>query len=263
MSIAFTKPQELFDIKGKIALITGSGSGIGKALAQGLGAAGAHIILNGRNEAKLEAAAAHLNEAGIPHSIEAFDISDPKAVAIAIENIETQVGPIDILINNAGTNRRGQMHEVSTEDYHTVIRANVDGLFLVTREVSARMKARQQGKIINICSVLSKLGRKGAVAYAGSKGAAALMTASMCDELAPHGIQVNGISPGYFLTEITEAIAQDTAHNEWLINRTPAGRWGQVEDLVGAAVFLSSDASKFVNGHLLAVDGGLTAVVGG
>ncbi|NIA71309.1 SDR family oxidoreductase [Pelagibius litoralis] len=263
MSSAFTDPVGLFDLAGKTALITGSGGGIGLSLARGLGAAGARIVLNGRDAAKLSKAAGILEEAGVDHTSCAFDVSDDTAVEAAIEQIERDDGPIDILVNNAGTNRRGAMGDISADDYRMVMNANVDGLFFVTRSVAPYMEVRGRGKIINICSALSKLGRKGAVAYSGSKGAAAIMTASMCDELAPKGIQVNGIAPGYFLTEITEVIAQDEAHNTWLINRTPAGRWGEMQDLVGAAIFLASPASDFVNGHILAVDGGLTAVIGG
>lgn len=263
MSAAFTNPSKLFDIRGKTILITGSGSGIGLGLAHGLGAAGARIILNGRNLEKLEAAAETLKSAGVSVEIAAFDVSDPDTIGTSIDQIEADIGPIDVLINNAGTNRRGRMADISAQDYQTVMKANVDGLFLATRAITPHMQKRQSGKVINICSALSKLGRKGAVAYSGSKAAAAMMTASMCDELAGDNIQVNGIAPGYFLTEITQVIKDDPEHNAWLMGRTPAARWGQLEDLIGAAIFLSSDASNFVNGHVLCVDGGLTAVMGG
>lgn len=263
MSVAFTNPNKLFDIQGRTILITGSGSGIGLGLARGLGAAGAKIVLNGRNEDKLKRASADLKAVGVQVEIAAFDVSNPDAVEDGINQIEVDIGPIDVLINNAGTNRRGKMTEISPQEYQTVMQANVDGLFLATRAVSTYMQQRKAGKIINICSVLSKLGRGGAVAYSGSKAAAAMMTASMCDELASDNIQVNGIAPGYFLTEITQVIADDPAHNSWLMERTPAARWGELEDLVGAAIFLSSDASNFVNGHVLYVDGGLTSVIGG
>lgn len=263
MSLAFKNPNQLFDLSGKTALITGSGSGIGLALARGLGAAGAQIILNGRDVEKLSQAEAILRAASISHEVSAFDVSDPDAVTEGIGRIEQDVGAIDVLINNAGTNRRGRMSDISPADYQTVMKANVDGLFYVTRALSPFMQERKRGKIINVCSALSKLGRAGAVAYSGSKAAAAMMTASMCDELAGDNIQVNGIAPGYFLTEITQVIADDPKHNAWLMARTPAARWGQLEDLIGAAIFLSSDASNFVNGHVLTVDGGLTSVMGG
>ena len=263
MSLAFTDPTKLFDIRGRRILITGSGSGIGFGLARGLGAAGSKIILNGRSREKLEEAAGALSEEGIQVETAPFDASDPNTIAANIDRIEAEIGPIDVLINNAGTNRRGRMSDISAQDYQAVMQANVDGLFLTTRSVSAHMQKRKAGKIINICSALSKMGRKGAVAYSGSKAAAAMMTASMCDELAGDNIQVNGIAPGYFLTEITQVIKDDPEQNAWLMGRTPAARWGQLEDLIGAAVFLSSDASNFVNGHVIYVDGGLTAVMGG
>lgn len=263
MSADFTNPQTLFDVSGKRILVTGGGSGIGFGLAKGLAAAGAEVILNGRSEAKLNEAVAQLKEEGLQCSSIAFDVSDPIQVAQSISELESKQLAIDVLINNAGTNRRGAMSAISPEDYKTVMSANVDGVFFVSREVSRHMQRRGSGKIINICSALSHLGRKGAVAYSGSKAAVAMMTASMCDELASNGIQVNGIAPGYFLTEITQVIADDPEHNAWLMNRTPAARWGQMEDLLGAAIFLSSSASDFVNGHVLTVDGGLTSVIGG
>lgn len=263
MSLAFNSPLSLFDISKKTILITGSGSGIGLGLARGLGAAGANIILNGRSVPKLEAAADLLERDGIAHGTAAFDVSLPDSAEEGIARIEREIGPIDVLINNAGTNRRGRMVDISEQDYQAIMRANVDGLFFMSRAVAPRMEARGAGKIINVCSALSHLGRKGAVAYSGSKAAAQMMTASMCDELAPAGIQVNGIAPGYFLTEITEAIAKDKKHNDWLMARTPAARWGKMDDLIGAAIFLSSQASDFVNGHVLTVDGGLTSVIGG
>lgn len=228
-----------------------------------MGAAGAKNILNGRNAEKLDKAAAQLKQAGVSCEIAPFDVSDPDAVAAGVAKVEPEIGPIDILINNAGTNRRCPMADISPDDYQTVMWAHVDGLFLMARAVSPHMQARKAGKIINICSALSKVGGSGAVAYSASKAAAAMMTASMCDKLAADNIQVNGIAPGYFLTEITQVIADDAENKAWLMNRTPAGRWGQLEDLIGAAVFLSSDASSFVNGHVLYVDGGLTAVMGG
>jgi gluconate 5-dehydrogenase len=263
MSLAFTDPSKLFDIRGRRILITGSGSGIGFGIARGLGAAGSKIILNGRGREKLEEAAGALSDEGIQVETAPFDVSDPNTIAENIDRIEAEMGPIDVLINNAGTNRRGRMTDISAQDYQAVMQANVDGLFLTTRSVSAHMQKRKAGKIINICSALSKMGRKGAVAYSGSKAAAAMMTASMCDELAGDNIQVNGIAPGYFLTEITQVIKDNPEQNAWLMGRTPAARWGQLEDLIGAAVFLSSDASNFVNGHVIYVDGGLTAVMGG
>jgi len=263
MSFAFNEPAKLFDIKNRRILITGAGSGIGFALARGLGSAGAKIVLNGRNSQKLERATLSLKDAAIEVETAIFDVSDATGVADGINRIEAESGPIDVLVNNAGTNVRGRMADISAEAFRTVMGSNVEGLFLTSKAVSVHMQKRKAGKIINICSALSKLGRKGAVAYSGSKAAAAMMTASMCDELASDNIQVNGIAPGYFLTELTQAIKDDPTHEAWLMARTPAARWGQLEELIGAAIFLSSDASSFVNGHVLTVDGGLTSVMGG
>jgi gluconate 5-dehydrogenase len=263
MSVAFNEPAKLFDIQGRRILITGAGSGIGLTLARGLGAAGARIVLNGRNAQKMERATQSLRDAAIEVETAIFDVSDAGDVVDGIDRIEAESGPIDVLINNAGTNVRGRMADISADAFRTVMESNVDGLFLTSQAVSVHMQKRKAGKIINICSALSKLGRKGAVAYSGSKAAAAMMTASMCDELAGDNIQVNGIAPGYFLTELTQAIKDDPTHEAWLMARTPAARWGQLEELIGAAIFLSSDASSFVNGHVLTVDGGLTSVMGG
>lgn len=263
MSNAFTNPLSLFDLADHQVLITGSGSGIGLAMARALASSGASVILNGRNHDKIRKAEKIIVEAGGKACASIFDISDSDAINSAVTDIEENLGPIDVLINNAGTNRRGSMAEITSNDFSQVIQTNVNGTFCVTQSVSKNMIERGSGKIINICSALSKLGRKNAVAYSASKAAVAMMTRSMCDELAPHGIQVNGIAPGYFLTELTQVIADTPAHNDWLIKRTPAGRWGKMEDLIGATIFFSSSASDFVNGHVLYVDGGLTSVIGG
>ncbi|SEU08642.1 SDR family oxidoreductase [Paracoccus homiensis] len=252
----------LFDLTGKTALVTGGATGIGLGLAEGLARAGARLILNGRRRDVLDSAVEALRAKGYNVAGAAFDAADPQAVDQAITQLAAAGHQIDILVNNAGTNRRGAMNQISVDDYAAVIRANVDTAFIMSRAVSPAMIGRGSGKIINICSALSKLGRKNAVAYAASKGAIAQMTSAMCDELGGHGIQVNGIAPGYFLTELTQVIKDDPQHNDWLMKRTPAARWGEVEDLAGAAVFLGSRASDFVNGHILYVDGGLTSVMG-
>ena len=181
------------------------------------------------------------------------------AIEPAIAEIEAMLGPIEVLINNAGMTRRAPFHELAAADWDVVMRTNVDSIFHVGQAVAQRMVTRRRGRIVNICSVMSELGRPGTAVYTASKGAVKMLTKGMAIDLGPHGINVNGIGPGYFKTELTEALVNDTRFSEWLINRTPSRRWGDVEDLAGAAVFLASDASRFVNGHILYVDGGVTA----
>jgi gluconate 5-dehydrogenase len=250
---------QTFRLDGRIALVTGSSAGIGLALARGLGQAGATLVLNGRDGARLEASVAALRAEGLSVRASAFDVTDVAATEAAVAAIEADVGAIDILVNNAGMTRRGAFHELAVADWQAVLRTNVDSLFIVGQAVARRMVPRGRGRIINTCSVMSELGRPGTSAYTASKGAVKMLTKNMAIDLGPHGINVNGIGPGYFKTDLTAALAADEKFNAWLINRTPAKRWGEVEDLAGAAVFLASDASRFVNGHILYVDGGVTA----
>ena len=254
MSLAFTDPTKLFDIRGRRILITGSGSGIGFGLARGLGAAGSKIILNGRSREKLEEAAGALSEEGIQVETAPFDVSDPNTIAANIDRIEAEIGPIDVLINNAGTNRRGRMSDISAQDYQAVMQANVDGLFLTTRSVSAHMQKRKAGKIINICSALSKMGRKGAVAYSGSKAAAAMMTASMCDELAGDNIQVNGIAPGVVEGEMTEELPRE--EQAYLLEDLPQSRFIRPEEVLHAVKYLLAAEAQSVTGEIMNVNGG-------
>ena len=250
-----------FDLAGRRALITGSGQGIGLALARALAAAGAAVILNGRDVAKLERAAAALREGGATVSTAAFDVTDQKAVNAAIGRVEAE-GPIDILVNNAGLTRRMPLQDMPVETWHEVLRTNLDSAFYVGQAVARCMIARSTGgKIVNVCSVQSELARPGTAPYATSKGALKMLTKAMCAEWAKYGIQANGLGPGYFVTELTKPLVDDPVFSGWLCNRTPAGRWGQVEELGGAIVFLCAPASDFVNGHILYVDGGLTGVV--
>jgi len=251
----------LFDLTGKRALITGSGQGIGLALARGLGQAGAAIVLNGRDQAKLSRAAAALRACGVAVETAAFDVTDPAAVQEGIARIEKDVGPIDVLVNNAGLQRRAPLEDFAVETWREVMRTNLDSVFFVAKSAARAMIARGHGKIINICSVQSELGRPSIAPYAASKGAVKMLTKGMCADWARHGLQINGLGPGYFETELTAALVQDAAFTDWLRKRTPAGRWGHVGELVGAAVFLASGASDFVNGHILYVDGGMTSVV--
>jgi len=253
--------QEMFDLSGRRALITGSSTGIGYALARGLASAGAEVILNGRNEARLTEAADRLRNEGLTAHIASFDVTSASDVEAAIERIEREVGPIDILVNNAGMQRRAPLEQFSQAQWQELMTTNVESVFLVAQAVARHMIARGRGKIVNICSVQSELGRPNIAAYTASKGAVKMLTKGMAIDWGQHGIQVNGLGPGYFKTELTEALVKDVAFSNWLIGRMPSRRWGDVEDLVGAAVFLSSNASNFVNGHILYVDGGVTATL--
>jgi gluconate 5-dehydrogenase len=247
----------LFDLTGRRALITGSSQGIGFALARALGGAGAAVVLNGRDAAKLEAAAAALRKDGVPVDIAAFDVTDGTAVTQAV----ARLGQVDVLVNNAGIQRRAPLEDFPEATWHEVMRTNLDSVFLVAQAVARGMIARKQGKIINICSVQSELGRPSIAPYAASKGAVKMLTKGMCADWARHGLQVNGIGPGYFETELTASLVADPVFSDWLCKRTPAGRWGRVEELAGAAIFFASAASDFVNGQIIYVDGGLTSVV--
>jgi len=252
---------KLFDLSGRIALVTGSSAGIGLALARGLAGAGATVVLNGRNDTKLQQAATRLRDEGATVHAFAFDVTSAEATAAAVERIEQEVGAIDILVNNAGMQRRAPLDEFAQADWHELMRTNVDSVFIVGQAVARRMIPRKRGKIVNICSVQSELGRPNIAPYTASKGAVKMLTKGMAIDWGQHGIQVNGLGPGYFKTELTQALVDNPEFSSWLVNRTPSRRWGDVEDLVGAAVFLASDASAFVNGHILYVDGGITAAL--
>jgi gluconate 5-dehydrogenase len=251
----------LFDLGGRIALVTGSTSGLGRAIARGLGAAGARIVVNGRNEARLAATVAAYREAGIEAHPFRFDVTSEAEVNGAVAEIEREVGPIDILVNNAGIQRRAPIAEMSLATWEEVLRHNLTGVFLVARAVAPHMIARRRGKIVNIASLTSEVARKTIAPYAASKGGVRQLTRTMCVEWAPHNIQVNAIGPGYFRTELNTTLYEDRAFNDWVCGRTPAGRWGEPEELVGAAIFLSSAASDFMNGQVVYVDGGMLAAL--
>lgn len=251
----------LFSLDGKVALVTGSGQGIGLALAEGLAAAGAHVVLNGRSPDKLERASAAIAAAGRKASTAPFDVTDKAAVDAGVAKIEAEIGPIDILINNAGMQKRAPFTEFPVEGWHEVVATNLHSVFYVTQAVAKGMVARKRGKIVSIGSVMSELGRATIIPYTATKGAVKMMTRGLAAELGKHNIQANAIGPGYFATEINQALIADEAFTAWVSSRTPAGRWGETKELVGAAIFLSSAASDYVNGHLLMVDGGMTAVV--
>ncbi|WP_158839524.1 SDR family oxidoreductase [Saccharothrix deserti] len=252
----------LFDLTGRLALVTGSGKGIGARLAEGLVAAGAAVVLNGRDEAALEAARDDLAErtGGTVHT-SAFDVTDEAAVDAAITRVERGIGPIDVLVNNTGVQHREPMLEVSLDNWQRLLDTNLTGAFLVGRAVARSMVERGRGKIVNICSVQSWLARPGIAGYAASKGGLAMLTRTMCAEWAPAGINVNALAPGYVVTELTKALVEDPEFDAWIRGRTPAGRWARVDDLVGTLVWLAAPASDFVNGQVVAVDGGLTAVI--
>lgn len=253
--------RNLFDLTGKRALITGSAQGIGNLLAGGLAEYGAEIIINDRTQARADQAAQALVAQGFRAVGYAFDVTQATQVEQAIARIEAEVGAIDILINNAGIQRRFPFTEFPEEEWDNVIEVNQKGVFLVSQQVAKYMIGRRAGKIINICSMQSELGRKTITPYAASKGAVKMLTRGMCVELAEYNIQVNGIAPGYFATEMTTALVNDEAFSAWLYQRTPAARWGKPEELIGAAVYLASSTANFVNGHLLFVDGGMLAAV--
>jgi gluconate 5-dehydrogenase len=253
--------KELFNLSGKTALVTGSSQGIGLALAEGLANAGATVILNGRDAKKLTEAKELVAGKGLNVFGSTFDVTDEAAVAKAVAALEAQHGVPDILINNAGMQFRTALEDYPLEKWRELMRVNVDSAFVVGKAVAKGMIARKSGKIINICSVQSELGRPSIAPYTATKGAIKMLTKGMCADWAKHGIQVNAIGPGYFKTPLNQALVDNPEFSSWLEKRTPAGRWGNVEELVGAAIFLASPASSFVNGHILYVDGGITSVL--
>lgn len=252
---------DLFDLTGRTALVTGSSRGLGLTIARGLGRAGAALVLNGRDETRLAAAADALRDQGLRVSPCPFDVTDAAAIDSGLGAIEGQVGPIDILVNNAGVQRRGALESLDEGAWREVLDTNLTAVFLVSRRVVRGMIERRRGKIINICSLMSEVGRETTGNYAASKGGLKMLTRAMTVEWARHNIQANGIGPGYFLTEMTRKLADDPEFGAWIRRRTPAGRWGDPEELVGAAVFLASRASDFVNGQILYVDGGILAAL--
>ena len=251
--------KDPFRLDGRIALITGSSAGIGLALATALGQAGAVVVINGRGESKVAAVTAQLQSEGLTAHACVFDVTNSTSVIAAVDDIERNIGAIDILINNAGMQRRAPLQDFLEADWHELMRTNLDSVFMVGQAVARKMISRRRGKIINICSVQSELGRPNIAPYTASKGAVKMLTKGMAIDWGPHGINVNGLGPGYFATELNAALVADEKFSAWLIGRTPSRRWGDVQDLGGAAVFLASDASNFVNGHILYVDGGVTA----
>ncbi|MFO6464965.1 SDR family oxidoreductase [Jannaschia sp. KMU-145] len=250
---------DLFDLTGTRALVTGSSQGIGLALARGMAAAGAAIVLNGRDTGKLDAAAATLRETGATVDTLPFDATDHDAVRTAIDGFEAGTGPIDILVNNAGMQHRTALEDFPANAFERLLQTNIASVFHVGQAVARHMIGRGAGKIINIASVQTALARPGIAPYTATKGAVGNLTKGMATDWAQHGLQCNALAPGYFETPLNQALVDDPEFTAWLSKRTPAGRWGRVEELVGACIFLASDASSFVNGTTLYVDGGITA----
>lgn len=250
-----------FGLKGKIALITGSAQGLGFTMARGLGKAGAKIVLNDIDQGKLDRAVEKLKSEGIETFGSLFNITKKAQIEEGVRTIEETIGPIEILFNNAGIQRRAPLEDFPESDWREIIDINLTGMFLASQQAAKGMIARKSGKIVNICSLQSELGRKTIAPYAASKGGAKMLTRAMAVEWGMHNIQVNGIGPGYFLTEMTRPLAEDQEFDSWLRARTPADRWGDPEELVGTAIFLASPASNFINGQVIYVDGGILAQI--
>ncbi|MEN9538605.1 MAG: hypothetical protein RLZZ126_840 [Pseudomonadota bacterium] len=250
---------DTFRLDGRVALVTGSSDGLGLGMARGLAQAGARVVLNGRGQVKLQAAAEVLRAEGLAVETCAGDVTDIAQVQALVENVETSVGPIAILVNNAGIQRRGPLQEYPHATWREIMDANLNSAFFVAQAVAQKMISRKSGKIINICSVQSELGRPGIAPYMATKGALKMLTKGMAIDWGPFGLNVNGIGPGYFKTVLNEKLVNDETFSNWLVNRTPSRRWGEIHELAGAAVYLASDASSFCNGHILYVDGGVTA----
>ena len=252
----------LFDVSGKVALVTGSTRGIGRALAAGLLRAGCTVVVNGRDGDVTARAAAELSQETGGNAVpRAFDVTDSAAVDAAVAAVEAETGPLEILVNNTGVQQRAPFPEFSDEDWRRMLEVNLSSAFYVGRAAARVMVPRGRGKIVNVLSVQCEAARPGIAPYSATKGGLKMLTKGMCADLAGHGICVNGLGPGYFETELTAALVADEEFSAWVRSRTPAGRWGRVEELVGTLQFLCSPASDFVNGQVLHVDGGMLAVL--
>lgn len=259
MTISLPQSLSAFDLTGRRALVTGSSQGIGLTLAYGLAGAGASIVLNGRDGDKLKRAATDLTSLGVAVDSVTFDVTDHAAARAAVDALEAEGKAIDILVNNAGMQHRAPLETFPADAFERLMATNVASVFNVGQAAARHMIKRGAGKIINIASVQTALARPGIAPYTASKGAVANLTKGMATDWAGHGLQVNAIAPGYFKTPLNAALVNDPDFSAWLEKRTPAGRWGEVEELIGACIYLASDAASFVNGHTLFVDGGVTA----
>jgi gluconate 5-dehydrogenase len=248
-----------FDLSSRIAFVSGSYRGLGLAIAEGLAEHGATVVLNGRNADGVAAAVARLKQRKLAAAGYAFDVTDEAAVKEKIARIEREVGPIDIVVNSAGISPRQPAVDFKTEDYHAVLRTNIDGVFFVSREAARGMIARRRGKVISLGSIAGQMSRPKLAPYSASKGAVHQLTKGLAVEWAPHNIQVNAIAPGLIRSDLTEVLRDDPAFVAWSESRIPAGRWGKPADIAGAAIFLASSAADYVTGHILVVDGGWTA----
>jgi gluconate 5-dehydrogenase len=251
----------LFDLTGRVALITGSSRGIGLALARALASAGARVVLNGRDPGTLDTVSATLRAEGVDAAVAPFDVTDEPGAVAAIAKVERDVGPVDVLFNNSGITVRRPLEDFDTGDWERIVATNLTGAFKVGRAVARHMIPRGRGKIVNVCSINSDLARYSIAPYVTTKGGLKNLTKGMAIDWARHGIQVNGLAPGYFDTELTAPLVADREFTAWIGRRVPMGRWGDVKELGGAAIFLASAASDFMTGQLIYVDGGLTASV--
>ena len=251
----------LFDLRGKTALITGSSRGLGRAFAEGLAQAGARIIVNGTQAERTHAAQQELREKGFDVESLVFDVTDEAAVVAAFHELDQRHIAVDILVNNAGIQLRKPMVELSTPEWNKVIETNLTSCFVIGREAAKRMIPRGHGKVINIASLTSELARATVAPYTVAKGGVKMLTKAMAAEWAVHGLQANAIGPGYMITDMNQALIDNPTFDAWVKGRTPAKRWGKPEELVGAAIFLASDASNYVNGQVIYVDGGMISVL--
>jgi gluconate 5-dehydrogenase len=253
--------QSVFDLSGKVALVTGAYRGLGFAIAQGLARAGASVVLNARRIETVESAARALTAQALKASTAIFDVTDRDAIWAAVAAIESEHGRIDVLVNNAGIQRRGALADFPQRDWDDIIATNLTAPFVMSQAVLPGMISRKSGKIVHIASLMSELARPGVVPYTAAKGGVRQLTRGMAVELAPHNIQVNAIAPGYFATEMNRALIDNAEFNAWVCKRTPAGRWGQPDELAGIAVFLASGASNYMTGQMLIVDGGMSVAL--
>jgi len=253
--------NKLFDVSGKVALVTGSGQGIGYTLAKGLAEAGCTVILNDIVEDRLNGAVEKIKKDGFNAHGVVFDVTNEEQIKASIDKVEKEVGPIDILVNNAGIQIRGPLEDFKLSDWQRLMDINLTGAFLASKSIVKGMIERKAGKIINICSMQSELARPSIAPYTAAKGGLKNLTRGMATDWGKYNIQVNGIAPGYFKTAMTKALYEDEKFDVWLCGRTPANRWGDPEELIGSLIFLSSEASNYVNGHLVYVDGGMLACV--